>query len=82
MAVFYDRERIHCNLSCLSQVVLAHPPNRFPFSGGPSGNVFQLPDMTADGGVFQGTTKEAFCPLTFYWELFLILYEKFFKKFF
>ena len=47
----------------LLQVVLAHPPHRFPVSyAGPSGNVFQLPDMTAGLRCFSKSTR-GFCPL-------------------
>lgn len=41
-----------------AQVVLAHPTDRFPvFQAGPSGNVFQSPDMTAGRGVFQSAER-------------------------
>ena len=49
----------------LLQVVLAHPPHRFPVSyAGPSGNVFQLPDMTA-GPRYLSKSRERsqVCPL-------------------
>ena len=49
LAVFDSKERTHCNLSSVTGGL-----------GGPSGNVFQLPDMTAGCGVFQGAMKGRF----------------------
>ena len=58
LAVFYS-DRKFTAIPLPLQVVLAHPPDRFPVShAGPSGNVFQLPDMTIRDGVFQSAERE------------------------
>ena len=54
----YNRKKIHCNPLAATGGLGASSASLVRFSRGPSGNVFQLPDMTAWRGVFQGAGGE------------------------